>query len=318
MKVIAVVLTYNRSSLLKKCIDSINKQTYQPDLTIVIDNASTDETKDWLQNQPILSYHLDQNVGASGGFSECLKRGYEQGADWIWLMDDDTIPKPNALEQLMLQLLEISPFQEEVGFLSSSVLWTDGNLHAMNLTYHLEDRKKLEKLSFASHIDFPVIQFSTFVSILISAKAIEKVGLPLKEYFIWNDDIEYTKRIISNGLAGIAVKDSIAIHETPFNHFASVFTDMEVPSWKYAYGLRNELFTKRLQEGELIFWMTWIHRMFILPFRIILNRTNHRWLYTKLVWVSSLKALFFNPKIEMLLPKNANEKFFNQNLHQLN
>jgi rhamnopyranosyl-N-acetylglucosaminyl-diphospho-decaprenol beta-1,3/1,4-galactofuranosyltransferase len=308
MKVVAVILTYNRLSLLKKCVASVRSQRYPPDLIIVVDNASTDDTKDWLKNESVITHTLTKNVGASGGFSECLKISYEYGADWIWLMDDDTIAQEDTLEKLMDQLQELAPYQKDIGFLCSDVRWTDGKPHAMNLTYVLEDEQKLAKLPLTSKTEIPVIQFSTFVSILFSAKATEKVGLPLKEYFIWNDDIEYTKRLIANGFAGIAVKESVAIHETPINHFASIFTDLNYPTWKYSYGLRNELFTKRMQEGQFVFWMTWIYRMFILPARIILNRKNHRWSYIKIVWSTSVKALFFKPKIEMLDSKTWGSK----------
>lgn len=308
MKVIAVILTYNRLSLLKKCIDSVRKQTYPPDLIIVVNNASTDHTAEWLKNESIITHSLANNSGASGGFSECLKISYQYGADWVWLMDDDTIAKDDTLEKLIGQLHELKPYEKDLGFLCSNVQWTDGNPHAMNLTYTLEDKNKLAKLPLSLKTNVPVIQFSTFVSILISSKAIEKVGLPLKEYFIWNDDIEYTRRIIANGLAGIAVKDSIAVHETPVNHFASVFTDLNLPTWKYSYGLRNELYTKRILEGELVFWLTWIHRMFLLPVRILLKRKNYHWPYIKLVWNTSINALFFKPKIEKLAPNSWGSK----------
>jgi rhamnopyranosyl-N-acetylglucosaminyl-diphospho-decaprenol beta-1,3/1,4-galactofuranosyltransferase len=302
MKVVAVVLTYNRLSLLKKCVESIQNQSYSPDLLIIVDNASTDGTAEWLKDQSFTSHTLTKNVGASGGFSECLKISYEHGADWIWLMDDDTITQNDTLELLMNQLNALAPYQQEVGFLCSDVRWIDGSPHAMNTTWLLEDKQILSNLPLRQHTDIPFIQFSTFVSILFSVKAMEKVGLPIKEYFIWNDDIEFTRRIIANGFAGIAVKESIAVHETPTNHFASIFTDTEYPSWKYSYGLRNEMFTKKIQQGASVFWMTWIYRMFVLPIRIILKRKDHRWAYIKVVWTTSIQALFFNPKIEYLSP----------------
>jgi rhamnopyranosyl-N-acetylglucosaminyl-diphospho-decaprenol beta-1,3/1,4-galactofuranosyltransferase len=303
MKVVAVILTYNRLSLLKKCVDSVRNQCYPPDLIIVVDNASTDGTGEWLNSESIITHTLQSNIGASGGFSECLKISYQYGADWIWLMDDDTIAQKDTLEKLMNQLHQLEPFQKDLGFLCSDVRWIDGSPHAMNLTYALDDKRILSKLPLSTKATVPLVQFSTFVSVLISSKAVEKVGLPIKEYFIWNDDIEFTRRMIANGFAGIAVKESVAIHDTPINHFASIFTDTNFPSWKYSYGLRNELFTKRIQKGELVFWATWIHRMFILPARIIVNRKNHRWSYIKIVWATSINALFFKPKIEILSPE---------------
>ena len=108
MKVVAVILTYNRLPLLKKCIASVQNQRYSPDLLIVVDNASTDGTAAWLKNQPVITHTLKKNVGASGGFSECLKVSYDFGGDWIWLMDDDTITQDDTLELLVNQLDQLA------------------------------------------------------------------------------------------------------------------------------------------------------------------------------------------------------------------
>jgi rhamnopyranosyl-N-acetylglucosaminyl-diphospho-decaprenol beta-1,3/1,4-galactofuranosyltransferase len=301
MKIIAVIVTYNRLGLLKKCVQAINRQTTKPDDIIVINNGSTDYTAEWLAAQPFTSHHLE-NGGGAGGFSYGVRMAYNAGADWIWLMDDDTIPEPDALDELLTKLEELKPESHKVGFLSSSVLWTDGNTHEMNRTYLLKDKKKLARLSLTDTANLPFIQFGTFVSMLVSSKAVEKIGLPIKEFFIWSDDIEYSKRMIKNGLAGLAVHKSVAIHETPINHISSVFKDTHHHLWKYKYGLRNELFTKRLHDGELQFWITWIHRMFILPFRILINRKSHRWPFMKIVWKTSLDALAFRPAIETVTP----------------
>jgi GT2 family glycosyltransferase len=133
---------------------------------------------------------------------------------------------------------------------------------------------------------------------LLSAKAVEKVGLPIKDFFIWCDDAEYSKRIIGSGMAGFLVEDSVVIHETPTNHESSVLKDPQSAIWKYKYGMRNELYSKRMHQGELQFWVTWINRMFILPVRILIDRKNHRWSFIKVVWTTSIQALFFNPVVE--------------------
>ena len=297
MKITSVVVTYNRLDLLKKCIIALNEQLIKPDEIIVINNGSTDYTEQWLKTQSIVAITQPNNGGAAG-FSYGINLAYQRGADWIWLMDDDTIPKKDALQKLLEGLNSTNPYENSVGFLSSTVLWTDGNIHEINRTYELKDKFILSKIFLSDKASLPLIQFGTFVSMLLSAKAVKKVGLPIKEFFIWCDDVEYSKRIIASGLAGLSVNDSIVVHETPLNHLSSVFKDTHANLWKYNYGMRNELFTKRMHAGEAQFWITWMHRMFIMPFRIALNRKNHRWAFIKLIWRTSLEAVFFLPKIE--------------------
>lgn len=297
MKIIAVIVTYNRLELLKKCLQSVQEQTRKPDETIVINNGSTDHTKEWLATQNATIYTKENNGGA-GGFSYGIKTAYNHGADWIWLMDDDVVPQNNALQQLVKTLDDLGGQQENIGFLSGKVLWTDFSIHEMNKTYVLEDQKKLDKLAFPADVNLPFIQFGTFVSMLLSAKAVAKVGLPIKEYFIWCDDIEYSKRIVASGLAGLLVDDSVVIHHSPTNNPSNVFYDPKSSIWKFNHGFRNEMHTKRLHEGEWSFWTTWVHRMFLLPFRIAITRKNDRWAFIRMVWKTTWDSLFFRPVIE--------------------
>ncbi len=297
MKIIAVIVTYNRLTLLKKSVQAVRDQSRPADEIIVINNGSTDDTLDWLNQQPVVVYSKENNGGA-GGFSYGINKAYNHGADWIWLMDDDSIPYADCLEKLVAALHSLEPYLDKVGFLSSKVLWKDGNLHELNKTYPLENKKKLASFAFAGQSGLPLIDWGTFVSMLLSAKAVEKVGLPIKDFFIWCDDAEYSKRITGSGMAGFAINDSVVLHDTPTNHRSSVLKDPESAIWKYKYGMRNELFTKRKHDGQLAFWVSWTHRMFIMPFRIMLTRKNHQWAFIKILWVTSVKALFFHPKIE--------------------
>jgi GT2 family glycosyltransferase len=296
MKIIAVIVTYNRLKLLKKCLQAVQAQTRKPDEIIVINNGSTDRTLDWVLTQHVTTYTQENNGGA-GGFSHGINMAYRHGADWIWLMDDDTIPQADALEHLESALNKMAPQQDKVGFLSSNVLWTDGSVHKINRTWPLTNRNQIQNFSIDTTNNLSFIKWGTFVSMLLSAKAVERVGLPIKDFFIWCDDAEYSKRIINSGLAGLAVNESVVLHETPVNHENSVFTDPQSAIWKYKYGLRNELYTRRLHDSELVFWASWIHRMFVLPFRIMVKRRNHRLSFMKVVWQSTWNATFFHPAI---------------------
>ena len=121
--VCAVVVTYNRRNLLIECLSALLKQTFPLQGIYLIDNASTDGTpelllekgyiyelpppnlKDPWEKEFIIQNHTDsgsiklhyvrmpKNTGSSGGFYEGVKRGYERGYDWLWLMDDDSEPK---------------------------------------------------------------------------------------------------------------------------------------------------------------------------------------------------------------------------------
>jgi rhamnopyranosyl-N-acetylglucosaminyl-diphospho-decaprenol beta-1,3/1,4-galactofuranosyltransferase len=298
MKIVALVITYNRLDLLKENLKATSTQTRMPDEIVVIDNGCTDGTTEWLEQQPYTTFRFEENQGCSAGFAFGIKKAYELGADWIWLMDDDTIPQSETLERLEATLDRLGPHQQQVGYLSSKVLWTDGSIHSMNRCILHPENKGKSLFPALSDMGHSLIEYGTFLSMLLSAKAVEKVGLPFKDFFIWHDDIEYCHRINKAGLAGIYVPESTVVHATPRNYRNNVFKEPYGNAWKYKYGLRNQLVTKRLYKGEWEFWTLLLKRLVVWPFYILQKRQSDRLPFIKIVWASSLNAIRFQPAIE--------------------
>src|SRR5690606_16347728 len=105
-KTTIVVVTYNRSELLAKCLDSIQRMDPKPGHVVVIDNASTDNTAEMMQQyaerfkEQLVYRRLDSNTGGSGGFSAGVETAYEIGSEWLWLMDDDVEVLPDGLANM--------------------------------------------------------------------------------------------------------------------------------------------------------------------------------------------------------------------------
>ena len=100
-KVIAVVVTYNRKTLLSECIIALRNQTRKPDAILVVNNGSIDDTEAWLLMQQDIFSITQKNVGSSGGFNTAINWAYKHGYTWIWCMDDDGYPKEDALEKIL-------------------------------------------------------------------------------------------------------------------------------------------------------------------------------------------------------------------------
>ncbi|RYD78583.1 MAG: glycosyltransferase, partial [Sphingobacteriales bacterium] len=100
-KVIAVVVSYNRQQLLSECITALRNQSQKPDAILVVNNGSTDNTEEWLKDQPDVQFITQKNLGSSGGFNTGISWAYKNGYSWIWCMDDDGYPKEDALENIL-------------------------------------------------------------------------------------------------------------------------------------------------------------------------------------------------------------------------
>lgn len=77
-KIAAVVVTFNRLELLKKCVESLRNQTHKLDEILIINNSSTDGTLDWLNQQNDLTVISQENSGSAGGQFTGIKTAYEK------------------------------------------------------------------------------------------------------------------------------------------------------------------------------------------------------------------------------------------------
>ena len=296
MNIIAVIVTHNRLSLLKEAVEAIRQQLFLPQQLIIVNNGCTDETSAWLATQSSLQVITQDNQGASGGFYTGLKTAYEQGADWVWIMDDDTIARPDTLARMVdsLQAIQQVHPQYPLGFLVSKAIWTDGHPHWMNLP-EINRVQGPMPFNFFEEQGALIARSASFVSLLVSRKAISQCGYPIKEFFIWSDDIEYTTRITRSGLLGGYVPESVVVHKTKTNYSSDLYQATPSEAQKHFYGIRNNLYCRRLWKGEFAFWSAVVKQIIVIPFRIMKKRKDHHWLFIRINWRAALRAVRFRP-----------------------
>ncbi len=220
-KVIALVVTYNRRELLTECLKAIEAQDSPVSHVVVIDNASTDDTSELFAaggeffGDELIDYRrMTSNLGGAGGFNAGLKAAHELGCDWVWLMDDDCIPYPDTLSQL-LKGMNIAHKNDghEPSFMASSVFGPQGEPMNVPIVDQRPSKNGYPDWYAGVPDGLVKIESATFVSLLINDRAIEKLGLPVASFFIWGDDTEYTTRLTHHFAHAYLVGASRVLHK---------------------------------------------------------------------------------------------------------
>ena len=187
----AVVVTFNRKELLLECLNGLLAQTAPLDHIVVIDNNSSDGTKELMHkyfsdSNQITYINLNDNLGGAGGFHYGVKWAFENRYTWFWLMDDDVEPEIDCLEK-MLTFTDRSKCLHPTKRYSSNkqIFKWEGFLNPKN-----GFSTRFSKEKFRDR-EFTTLNIGCFEGMLIHKDIVDKIGLPDERFFIAGDDLIY-------------------------------------------------------------------------------------------------------------------------------
>lgn len=271
MKVYVVIVTYNRKRLLMQCLNAIANQTYDFEKIILINNASTDgtladlENEGWSNHSKVEILSQAKNTGGAGGFSTGMQYAFEHGADYVWMMDDDALSYPTALEELMKHATPLHIYGS-LAINSTDTAWAT-TLVEYNKT--VNSKKEVPYLA--------EVQSLPFLGFLTSKEIYKKIGLPDTSYFIAADDVEYCIRAQQAGYKTYICGQSQIEHPKsdryPFNFLGKQILCLNLVPWKRYYDTRNRLFIAKKYYG-LRFYTQTLPASFLRLFAALLNEKN--------------------------------------------
>lgn len=206
MVISAVVVTHNRASSLKICLKKIQSQVHVPDRIIIVDNASTDGTKEMIYRDfpGVECISLSRNYGGAGGYNVGIQYAMVTGSDAVWVMDDDAFAQPDCLSNLIKAMKGFK--YDVVGAMVVDI--DDPKKLAFPLPYDGGLARRVDGIKHAHTLGIA----NLFNGVLISWQAVSRAGLPDSRLFIRGDEVEYFLRLRSSGCKIATVKEAVIKH----------------------------------------------------------------------------------------------------------
>lgn len=260
-RIMVVTVTYGeRWPHLLQVIPAVFQQGMVERL-VIVDNASAYDLSAKIRE--FFPQHLNEitvlpqiaNLGSAGGFSAGLKEAYTQGAEFVYVIDDDNLPEDQAvaiLYQHWITLQEEKPlallsfryqnlpnlqkaaYGQEVRYFHDK----PNNFLGFSLANALSKRRKQEKSKPISHTLLPVVNIlqAPYGGLFLPRATITQIGFPNEQLYLYADDTEYTYRIIRQGGKILMLT-------------ASRLKDLETSWWSDSTSLQKKWSVPLLEEG---------------------------------------------------------------------
>lgn len=247
-----VVCNYNKRKYVMDCVESLLAQTLSDGDIYVVDNASTDDSvaalKEEYGNQITILQNAE-NEGGAGGFDRGIEHCMAEGYEFILLVDNDTRFAPDAVEIMKRYLEE----HEEAGMCGACVLQMENPEYIQEIggmidykRHELSPNYRNGKLTneIPEEID---CDYLASCALLVKREVIGKIGVMRRDYFVYWDDVEWSRRCTDAGYSLTALRDAHVWHNWGVNVVTkfSAFTEY--------YGRRNKLhfFAEYMEEKDM-------------------------------------------------------------------
>lgn len=262
--VCVVLVTYNRQKCLAKVIHGLKNQTYPIGRIFIFDNASTDNTEEFLEScnfkiidnksdinsltedDKLVVYKNDQNLGGSGGFANAIKLATKFAYNYLWIMDDDVFPEKECLATMFKVMNQantkaVIPNRTDENYKDNVITGVD---FSSVMKYTPYARKEI--MSGPITKDYYYVADMAFEGPLLETDLIRKIGNPDDGFFLEYDDSDYAQRIQKFSKIAFASRATLHRQLAKKNDTTFVFKGKrDRYNWRSYYTLRNNIVFER-------------------------------------------------------------------------
>ncbi|HXF69363.1 MAG TPA: glycosyltransferase family 2 protein [Thermoflexus sp.] len=203
-KVFVVILNWNLKDDTIACVESVLSSSYTPQGVVVVDNGSSDGSASAIANrfgERVVLLANQANVGFAAGVNVGIRYALAQGADWVLLLNNDTIIAPDMIERL----IAAADRYPDIGILAPvifyhdrpSQIWQLGAQHRRWLPIPFRVSAK----ALRSEKDLLPVDYVTGCGMLIRRDVFLTIGLFDPSYFMYYEDADFCRRAVKAGFS---------------------------------------------------------------------------------------------------------------------
>jgi len=214
--VFVVVLNWNGLADTMECLRSLSLLRYQNKRVVVVDNGSKEQEATMIETTlpEVTVIRNHENLGYVGGNNVGIRYALTQGADYVWLLNNDTTVAADCLTEL----IAAGEQHHRVGLLSP-LIYGYAPPHEIQFAGSVLDRRLEEqctltspKATEAANRFGPILVWGT--ALLLKRQVADVIGLLDERYFAYHEDIDYGLRAVAAGFEALVVPEASLYHKS--------------------------------------------------------------------------------------------------------
>jgi GT2 family glycosyltransferase len=188
-KVFIIILNWNNWPDTLECLESLKNNDYPNYQVVIIDNGSTEK----LQTDFKVIYN-QKNLGFSGGNNVGIKYALEKGADYVLLLNNDTI----VAKDFLSEMIKVAEKDKKIGMIGPQIyfygdknrIWFAGG--QVNWLYNQGQMRGYNQIDKGQYDSSEETDYITGCCLLIKREVIKKIGLMPEDYFLYYEDTDWS------------------------------------------------------------------------------------------------------------------------------
>jgi rhamnopyranosyl-N-acetylglucosaminyl-diphospho-decaprenol beta-1,3/1,4-galactofuranosyltransferase len=277
--VCTIIVAYRRKSEFVNCLDYILEQVISVSNILIVDNSELNIFSNCIKKpyltDKIIYIPTSVNLGSAGGFFLGMQKAFEEGAEWIWLHDEDDYPERDCLQKLL---------SSGRGSIRAPVIKDPDTGNVLN---YFKRKKGWLGYLYPAPEKSNIVDAAGTAGLLIHRKVIEAAGIYDQEFFVGFEDWDYCLRAAKKGFSVHVVHDAVVYHpdhqslrnvfikEKILKYLPPLFGFIRKGNIRDEYAVRNIIILTKRHMPIYVLPLSLILSIFSLPvFKIINHEMN--------------------------------------------